>query len=166
MNVAKQTDIDLLQALQASKLAAELNAEQLTLLAPLLQLQDCAAGYVLAREGEADTRMHAVVRGALQVVKDHGTPQAERLLTVNAGELTHELGFLDGAARYASLVADSDSRVLHLERGQLERLADTHPQILYKLMRAIVRAAHGVQARQSQQASELTNYIVKQHGRY
>jgi uncharacterized membrane protein affecting hemolysin expression len=33
-------------------------------------------------------------------------------------------------------------------------------------MRAIVRSAHGNQSRQAQQASELTNYIVKQHGRY
>ena len=166
MTVAKPTDIDLVQALQASKLAAEMNAEQVTLLAPLLQLQDCEAGEVLAREGAPDTRLHAVVRGALQVVKALGTAQSERLQTVNAGELTHELGVLDGAPRYASLVADAGTRVLHLERTQLERLVDTHPLILYKLMRAIVRSAHGTQARQSQQASELTNYIVKQHGRY
>jgi CRP-like cAMP-binding protein len=166
MRVAKQTDIDLTEALQASKLGAELNPQQVLMLAPLLQLQDCVAGQVLAREGDADTRLHAVVQGALQVVKGHGTPQAENLLTVGAGELTHELGFLDATPRYASLVADGGSRVLQLERGQLERLVDTHPQILYKLMRAIVRAAHGAQARQSQQASELTNYIVKQHGRY
>ena len=33
-------------------------------------------------------------------------------------------------------------------------------------MRAIVRATHALQTRLSMQAMELTNYVVKQHGRY
>jgi hypothetical protein len=33
-------------------------------------------------------------------------------------------------------------------------------------MRAILLATHALQTRLSTQASELTNYVVKQHGRY
>jgi hypothetical protein len=33
-------------------------------------------------------------------------------------------------------------------------------------MCSIVRAVHRLQTRLSMQAAELTNYIVKQHGRY
>lgn len=51
------------------------------------------------------------------------------------------------------------------EREQLESLIDTHPRILYAVMCAIVRTVHRVQTRLSVQAGELTNYIVKQHGR-
>ena len=57
-------------------------------------------------------------------------------------------------------------RVLVLEREKLESLIDSHPRILYRVMCAIVRTVHRVQTRLSMQASELTNYIVKQHGRY
>jgi CRP-like cAMP-binding protein len=162
----EHTRPEVIQALRDSRLSAEMDADELVQIAPLMHLRDCTAGQVLALEGAADSHLHAVVRGALEVVKDHGTPQAERLLTVSPGELTHELGFLDGSPRYASLVAQGATRVLQLERSQLEGLVDAHPRILYKLMRAIVRAAHGSQVRQARQSNELLNYIVKQHGRY
>ena len=58
------------------------------------------------------------------------------------------------------------ARVLVLERSALESLIDSEPRLLYAVMRAIVRAAHALQTRLSMQASELTNYVVKQHGRY
>jgi hypothetical protein len=38
--------------------------------------------------------------------------------------------------------------------------------VLYAVMRAIVRTTHQLQVRLSMQATELTNYVVKQHGRY
>jgi hypothetical protein len=37
---------------------------------------------------------------------------------------------------------------------------------MYRVMCAIVRTVHRLQARQSMHASELSNYISKQHGRY
>jgi len=43
---------------------------------------------------------------------------------------------------------------------------DREPRTLYAVMRAIVRATHALQTRLSMQAMELTNYVVKQHGRY
>ena len=58
------------------------------------------------------------------------------------------------------------ARVLVLEREKLESLITTHPMVLYRVMCAIVRTVHRIQTRLSVQASELTNYIVKQHGRY
>ncbi len=58
------------------------------------------------------------------------------------------------------------ARVLGLEREKLESLLDTHPVIVYHVMRAIIRTVHQIQRRLSLQAVELQNYIYKQHGRY
>ena len=93
-------------------------------------------------------------------------PDETLVVTLNAGDFAHELGFLDGAERYASLLAATAGQVLVLEREKLESLIDNHPRILYAVMCAIVRTVHRVQTRLAMQASELTNYIVKQHGRY
>jgi CRP-like cAMP-binding protein len=46
---------------------------------------------------------------------------------------------------YASLVALADTCVFGLERQKLESLLDTRPQIVYRVMRAIVRAVHQIQ---------------------
>jgi CRP-like cAMP-binding protein len=56
--------------------------------------------------------------------------------------------------------------VLGLDRRQFESLLEREPQIVYRVMRAIVRHVHQVQHRLSAQSVELTNYITKQHGRY
>ncbi len=159
-------DPTLYQAVRASPLAKELSAEQATVLAGLMSLQTFQRKQVLASEGSVDNRLVVVVDGSLGVVSHVGTPDETLLTTLHPGDFAHELGFLEGTPRYASLVAASDARVLLLERQNLESLIDSHPLILYRIMCAIVRTVHRVQTRLSMQANELTNYIVKQHGRY
>jgi CRP-like cAMP-binding protein len=156
----------LTEAVQASRLAEGLTAEQRAVLAGLLSLQSCAAGEVLAREGTSDNRLYEVVDGSLALVRGLGTLDETPLVTLVKGDFAHELGFLDGAPRHASLQAATDARVLVLEREKLESLIDSHPRILYAVMCAIVRTVHQVRAKLAMQANELTNYIVKQHGRY
>jgi CRP-like cAMP-binding protein len=153
-------------AVKASRLAEGLSDEQVKVLSGVLRLQPVQAQQVLAREGDVDNRLYAVVQGSLVIVKHAGTPDETTLVTLGVGDFAHELGFLDGAERYASLIAAAPGQVLVLEREGLESLIDTHPRILYSVMCAIVRTVHRIQTRLSVQASELTNYIVKQHGRY
>lgn len=156
----------LLQAVSASTLAQDLSPQQAAVLAGVMREETHAAGTVLAREGTSDPKLYAIVSGTLGIIKGHDTADQQLLLTLNPGDLTHELGFLDGAERYASLVARSEVHVLVLERTALESLIDTQPRVVYGLLRAIVRTVHRVQKGLAVQASELTNYIVKQHGRY
>jgi ribosome-associated toxin RatA of RatAB toxin-antitoxin module/CRP-like cAMP-binding protein len=156
----------LLEAVRACPLSAELNPQQAATLASLMELHTFAPRQVLAPEGSTDNRLYVVVDGSLSVVKGVGTPDEALLITLNPGDFAHELGFLDGAARYASLLAASQAHVLSLEREKLESLITTDPLVLYRVMCAIVRTVHRIQTRLSMQASELTNYIVKQHGRY
>ena len=63
-------------------------------------------------------------------------------------------------------MAIGPTRVFGLEREKLEALLPVHPEIVYRVMRAIVRTVHEIQRRLSMQSVELTNYIYKQHGRY
>lgn len=160
------TDPALLEALRMSRLAQSLGPEQVAVLATVVRLARYSAQDLLAPEGHSDNHLYELVEGSLGVVRHRGTPDEVTIATLRVGDFAHELGFLDGAERYASLVAQTDVRVLVLEREGLESLIDGHPRILYAVMRNIVRTVHQVQTRLSMQASELTNYIVKQHGRY
>jgi CRP-like cAMP-binding protein len=85
---------------------------------------------------------------------------------MGSGDFVDELSFMDGSEHYASLVALGDTRVLGLKRETLESLLTSHPDIVYKVMRAIIRVVHQIQRRLSMQSAELTNYIYKQHGKY
>jgi CRP/FNR family cyclic AMP-dependent transcriptional regulator len=158
---------ELTTALRHSALGAGLDAGELATLADIVSLVSFKRGDVLEREGTTDNHLVAVVDGTLYVVKGLATGGEREILSVlKPGHLTHELGFLDGSERYASLEAAEDSRVLMLERAALERLVDRAPRVLYRVMCAIVQSAHQAQTRLAVQTSELSNYIVKQHGRY
>jgi CRP/FNR family cyclic AMP-dependent transcriptional regulator len=156
----------LIEALRGSPIASSLSVEQSQVLAGLTSLRACAQGEVLGREGAVDDRLLVVIDGSLAVLKHMGTANETLLAALHGGEFAHELGFLDGTPRYASLVATQPTHVLVLRRDALESLIDSHPRILYAVMCAIVRAVHAIQTRLSVQAAELTNYVVKQHGRY
>lgn len=160
------TDQALVDALQHSRLGAELSGDQARTLADNLRFRDLAPGDVLVAQGTSDNHLYVIVSGALGVVRNAATPEHVTLLTLTAGDLVGELSFIDETPHYASLVATSPTRVFGLERERLESLLASHPDIVYRVMRAIVRTVHEIQRRISMHSTELMNYIYKQHGRY
>jgi len=160
------TDETKLQALRASRLAADLSEDECRVLSDLVDVRDLADDEVLVREGTADNRLHVIASGTLGIVKNADTDARATVATLDVGELAGELGFIDGALRQSSLVAKGSTRVLSLEREKLESLLTTRPVIVYHVMRAIIRTVHQIQRRLSLQAVELSNYVYKQHGRY
>lgn len=153
-------------ALRQSKLATELSDDQCRALSELVTLRDLSHGEVLVKEGEADNHLYTIVNGTISVVRNAGTSEEVPLFIIGAGDFADELGFMDGTVHYASLVASGGTRVLGIERERLESLLARDPDIVYKVMRAIVRAVHQIQRQLSMQSAELTNYIYKLHGRY
>ena len=100
-------------------------------------------------EGDTDDHLYVVLTGSLGVVKAARTDNELTLNIMRPGDVVGELSFLDGATRFASLVAMAETRVLGLSRGDLEALLDRDPQLVYRIMRAIVRIAHDIQRRLS-----------------
>jgi CRP/FNR family transcriptional regulator, cyclic AMP receptor protein len=162
------TQATILEGLSKSKLAIEMTEEQRKALAAVMTLRDLAPGEMIVHEGASDDHLYLVVSGGVAVVKaaGGGSDDEVTLNVIRPGEVVGELSFLDGATRYASLVALDGTRVIGLSRGALEGLLDTNPQLVYRVMRAIVRVVHDLQRRLSMQTAELTNYLYKTHGRY
>lgn len=160
------TSSNLYDVLRTTKLAAELDEPQARLLAGAMEMRDLKEGEVLVREGTADEHLYVIVGGVLGVVKGVESAEHVTLHTLATGDFAGELSWLDGAQRYASLVAMAPTRVLSLARADLEALVDRSPILVYRVMRAILRAVHQIQYRLSMQQSELSNYIYKQHGKY
>jgi CRP-like cAMP-binding protein len=160
------THAAILEGLAKSKLAIEMSDAQRAALAAVMTMRDLVQGEVLVREGDIDDHLYVVASGVLGIVKAAGTPNEVILNAVSPGDVVGELSFLDGATRFASLTAMSETRVLGLSRGDLEGLLESNPQLVYRVMRAIVRVVHDIQRRLSMQTAELTNYLYKTHGRY
>jgi CRP/FNR family transcriptional regulator, cyclic AMP receptor protein len=160
------TDKTKLQALQASRLGADLDERECNVLCELVTVRELADQEVLVREDTIDNHLYVVADGTLGVVRNINSDQRLTIATLGAGDLAGELSFIDATKRHASLVALGRTRVLGLQREHFESLLTSHPLLFYHVIRAIVRTVHIIQHRLSLQAVELSNYIYKQHGRY
>src|SRR5215217_3349118 len=113
-------DPAIVKAVSSSPFGRTLSPAQVEALAGRSKLLLHRPHDVLAHEGTVDPQLFCVVDGSIDVVKHLGTRDELVLATLYAGDLAHELGFLDGMPRYASLVATTPTHVLGLERTALE----------------------------------------------
>ena len=54
----------------------------------------------------------------------------------------------------------------HLRRQDLETILSSKPEVVYGVMRGVVRTVHRILREMNLQYVELNNYITKTHGRY
>lgn len=153
-------------ALKQSPFGVEMNDAEVDALARIVEVRDCRGGEVLVEEGNSDSHLFIPIAGKIEITKvdEHG--ERNVLHTLRAGELAGELSFMDGEPRYASLVVSGPTRVLVLDRAKLEQLLTSHPVVVYKTMRAIMRVAHHVQRRLSRQMVDMQHYLYLNGGKY
>ena len=149
-----------------SSLGRELSGEEAELLGRMMSARSLSDGEFLLSEGTADEALHVLLAGKLEVVKKSGANEFVNLGILRDGDLAGELSFIDGQEHSVGLRALCDTRVLTLKRTDFEGIIETHPQLVYKVMRAITRSAARIVHRMNHEFSELSNYIFKQHGRY
>jgi CRP-like cAMP-binding protein len=155
-----------LSALKQSPLAVEMDEAELNALARIVDIRDCADGEALVEEGSGDSHLFIPVSGKIEITRRDEHNQPVVLHTLRPGELAGELSFMDGEPRYASLVAGGPTQVLVLDRLRLEELLTSHPIVVYKAMRAIMRVAHHVQRRLSRQMVDMQHYLYRTGGKY
>jgi len=149
-----------------SSLGAELGSDEAEKLGGLMSSRELADGDFLITEGTVDNTLNVLVEGKLEVIRHAGADETASLAVLREGDLVGELSFLDGEPHTVGLRALTACRVLSLPREQFETIIDSDPQLVYKVMRAVARAAHRTMHRMNTDFIELSNYIFKQHGRY
>ena len=149
-----------------SVLGEELSEQQCALLAEVITVCGLRESEFLLEEGHKDESIHVIVKGRLEVVKHAGGGSWITLHLLKEGEMAGELSFIDGLEHSAALRAVGNCEVFSLERKSFESLLSKDPDLIYKVMRAIIRTVHGILRRMNIQYVEMTNYITKQHGRY
>lgn len=157
--------VDLCKVVSESALGKDISEQDCQLLGEIVQLRDLEDDQVLFEEGTVDHTAYLLVAGRVAVIKGSGE-HATTLHVLQTGDLAGELSFIDGSAHSATLVALGRASVMSLERERFESLIDSHPRVVYHVMRTIVRKVHSTLRRLNMQYVEMANYITKSHGRY
>jgi CRP-like cAMP-binding protein len=159
------TQLDKAAAVARSTLGAELDAGECAALAGKLGVQAVKEGELVVREGESRRTLFILADGKLSVCKGEDDKETH-LYQLRIGECAGTRAFIDGSERKAILLADTDGVVLTLEPEDFESLIETHPWLVYKVMRALFRVTHTNLMRMNLESAELRNYMMKTGGRY
>ncbi|MCG6900565.1 MAG: cyclic nucleotide-binding domain-containing protein [Gammaproteobacteria bacterium] len=161
------TDMDVsAAAIKASPLGEELSDAQCELLASVMTACGIKDQAFLIEENQKDDCLHVLTSGNMEVVTHAAHGELVGLQILRAGDILGELGFLDGVEHSASVRAMGNCELLRLDRTSFESLLEKDPDLVYKVMRAIVRTVHRILRNMNFQQVELTNYIAKMNGRY
>ena len=144
----------------------DLDADQCASLAERITTRTLRNDEVLIEEGDTDSTLYIVGEGMLAVERISGGGDPVSLHILRTGDLAGELGFVDGSEHTATLRSVGETLVLCLTRRDLESFLTDKPEIVYGVMRGIIRAVHRILRQMNLQSVELNNYITRSHGRY
>lgn len=130
--------------LQANALFGGLTDLQMPPVIALLKEESFATGDLIVREGEPGDRMHFILSGTAEVVKD-ATPditdddETARLIVLKPGAAFGEMSLIDTQARSASVRALEPVATLSLSNRDLHKLYRSHPEIFTMIILNLAR---------------------------
>jgi CRP/FNR family cyclic AMP-dependent transcriptional regulator len=154
------------ELIRHSTLTSDLTAAQSEELAKLTQVRELDNGDVLIEQGEKDDMLHIIGHGVLAVERRTAGGEVITLHMLKPGDLAGAMGFIDGTEHAATLRSIGKAVIVSLRRDDLESVLTSNPQLVYAVMRGIVRSVHRILRDMNLQYVELNNYITKTHGRY
>ncbi|MCB1797908.1 MAG: cyclic nucleotide-binding domain-containing protein [Gammaproteobacteria bacterium] len=154
------------RSIRESPLGLDLTDRQCQIIADTASAICLDVGSTLLEEGHSDDTLYMVLSGSLEVIKPTGGGESVTLQLLHSGDMAGILGFVDGVSHSAGIRALTQCELIGLDRHDLEGLIGPHPELVYQVMRAVVRAAHRILGKMNAQYVEMSNYISKQHGRY
>lgn len=152
--------------IEHSTLISDLNPDQCAALSEITTLQQLKDGDILIKQGDIDDSLHIVGEGTLAVERQSTEGDHITLRILKSGDLAGAMGFVDGTEHTATLRALGETSVVTLKRHDLEAVLHSSPELVYGVMRGVVRSVHKIMRDMNLQHVELNNYITKTHGRY
>ncbi len=154
------------EILCASPLGIDLGKDDCALLSKVMSTRKLEDNDVLIQEGQVDDSLHVIINGRLAATRNTGHEDYVTLHTLKPGDMAGAMGFVDGEEHSATLRALCNTEIYTLKRQDLESLIENNPELVYKVMRSVIRSVHKTMLNMNRQFVEMNNYIMKEHGRY
>ena len=126
LRLRKNQRVELLRGVQ---LFEGCSTAELGKIASLTTEYDAKAGQVLTERGDPGLEFFIIVAG-----KATATRQGVHLATLGPGSFFGELALLDGGTRTATVVAETDMRLLVLSRREFNGLTQVAPTVSSKML--------------------------------
>lgn len=132
--------------LQSHALFGGLTDDEIEIIIPMLEEEHYSAGDFIIKEGEDGDRLHFIVNGSVEVIKNlngQNQPSYQQLATFGPGDTFGEMELIDIQKRSASVRALEDVSALTLSNRNMYKLyhlnIKTYTMIIMNIAREISR---------------------------
>ena len=155
---------DLLRFLRGVRLFTRFGEPDLIALEGSLRERHLRKNQVLFREGDPGDEMFIVRDGTVLVSKAIKGRVEQVLDRVGPADFFGEMSLLDSSPRSATVQAETDARLLALDRTGLQRLTDTDPRAAAAFFDAMVHVFIERLRRSTHQVAEATRWGLEATG--
>ena len=125
--------------LEQSAWSISFTRTDLMLLAEFMKACTGSPGTVLCKEGDTDSLMGILIEGGVTVLKTSSDGSDSVVGRLGKDKSFGEMSVLNREPRSATMVADTEVRLLVLQRGDFDRLLDSQPKLAAKFLLRIAR---------------------------
>ena len=118
---------------------ADLSPEDLKLIAEIAREEWYPQNTVIFRQGDEGNMLFVIVEGRLQVVRSAKDGTEQVLAQRGAGDFVGEMAIIESAPRSASLITQSDVRVLAIDGEIFKSILHERADVSFAVLRSISR---------------------------
>jgi len=111
---------------------------ELSQLARICKMVSYPAGKTISREGETGKELFVLAEGKASVMNGKGEERTQ-IGTIGVGEIFGEMAIIEDLPRMAELVADKDSKLVVIDRSELQNLMNRNHHLGKVVMENIAR---------------------------
>ena len=137
---------------------AELNREDVGVLASFMQVYRAQPGEIIIREGEPGDYMLLLIQGQIDILKKGQRKNEQHMTIVLPGMTVGEMSMIDGEPRFATCIAKETATFAVLTRDNTVKIILKQPKLGAKIMIKLVTM---LSQRLRQTSQKLLDYMVK-----
>jgi RimJ/RimL family protein N-acetyltransferase len=135
----KKVGMEITEVTRQSDIFKGLSNGELSQLARICKMVSYAAGETICREGEIGREIFVLAEGRASVMASKDGGEKVKIGSVGQGEIFGEMSIIEDLPRVADLVADVDSKLVVIDREELENLMNRNSHLGKLVMQNIAR---------------------------
>ena len=137
---------------------AELDREDVGVLASCMQVYRAQPGEIIIREGDPGDYMLLLIQGQIDIFKKGQRRNEQHMTTILPGMTVGEMSMIDGEPRFATCIAKETATIAVLTRDNMVKIIHEHPRLSAKILIKLVIL---LSQRLRQTSQKLLDYMVR-----
>src|SRR3989304_10355283 len=138
---------------------ADLTHDELKAISKIVKKKEYKTGETIFKENEDGTSMYVIRKGEVKACKAAPDGELMTLTMMKDGDIFGEMSFLDESPRSATIIAISNTEVYLIDKRDFEKLVDTNPRMVYKILKNIIFTIHTIVRGMNTRYIEMINYM-------